>query len=118
MLQLGDNGHFEEIDDSISVNSSLTGGSAGGDQADIGRVDPTVDVLPSTEIGDPISDIVNPQSNDKENLNDKTGSKYLIDKNLKEQPKVGLKHVLNCDQRDKSDGGMGETLTKSSLDSK
>ena len=65
MLQLGDNGVFEEIDDSISGNSSLMGGSAGGNRADIGRVGPTVDVLPSTEIGNPIDDIVNPQLKDK-----------------------------------------------------
>ena len=49
----------------ILGNSSLTGGSAGGDQADIGRVGPTVDVLPSTETGNPIDDIVYPQLKDK-----------------------------------------------------
>ena len=49
----------------ILGNSSLTGGSAGGGRADIGRVGPTVDVLPSTETGNPIDDIVHPQLKDK-----------------------------------------------------
>ena len=47
---------MEAIDDLILGNSGLTGGSAGGDQSDISRVGPTVDVLPSTETGNPIDD--------------------------------------------------------------
>ena len=66
------------------------------------------------EIGDPIDDIVNPQSNDKGDLNGETGPNYLIDKNSKEQPKVGIEHVPNCDQRAKSDGGISKrNITKS-----
>ena len=37
-------------------------------------------------------------------MNGETGSKYSIDINHNEQPKVGLEHVPNCDQRAKSDG--------------
>ena len=45
----------------------------GGDRADIGRVGPTVDVLPSTETGNPIDDIVHPQLKEK-NENDRANS--------------------------------------------
>ena len=65
----------------ILGNSSLTGGSAGGDRADIGRVGPTVYVLPSTEIGNPIDDIVHPPLKDK-NENGRGKSKGTIPKKL------------------------------------
>ena len=76
-LQLGVTGGLEAIDDLVLGNSSLTGGSAGGDQADIGRGGPTVDVLPSTETGNPIDDIVHPPLKDK-NENGRGESKGTI----------------------------------------
>ena len=60
MLILGDNGFVEEMDDTISVNNSLVGGSAREGWADIGWVYSIAGVLPSTEKGDPIAGIVNP----------------------------------------------------------
>ena len=51
----------------ILGNSSLTGGSAGGDRADIGPGGPTVDGVPSTETGNPIDHIVHPLKDKNEN---------------------------------------------------
>ena len=95
------------MDNTIVVNNSLMGGSTRGDQADIGRVYSIAGILPSTDKGDPIAGIVNPQSKEMANSNVRSGAKPSIDQNSNEQAQLVSEHDPDCDKRATLNIGIG-----------